>query len=189
MDGTPVFSLAGEGLKGCTITGLRGILNSTTNFVLSRLEHGGSIEEAVKIAQKEGFAEANPRYDLEGWDAAAKIAVLANALMDASVTPYDVDRQGILHITAKESQRAVREGKHLKPVCRAWREGSRVRTKVGIEEIPHGDPFAPAGETGSILSIETDLMAPIIITETDPPLYDTAYGVVNDLLCIADLQN
>ena len=87
MDGTPIFNLAQNGLSGCQITGVSGVLNSTTNFVLSRLEQGESLKEAVKIAQKEGFAEADPLHDLEGWDAAAKIAVLANALMGASLTP------------------------------------------------------------------------------------------------------
>jgi homoserine dehydrogenase len=107
MDGTPVFNLAEHGLRGCTITSVSGVLNSTTNFVLSRLEKGESLEEAVKIAQLEGFAEANPSHDLEGWDAAAKITVLANALMGASLTPHDVDRSGIMGVTVADAQRTL----------------------------------------------------------------------------------
>lgn len=184
MDGTPVFNLARSGLKGCTITGVSGVLNSTTNFVLSRMEQGESLEEAVKVAQKEGFAEADPRYDLEGWDAAAKITVLANALMGASLTPLDVDRHGITQITVADAQRAVKAGKQLKLICKAWRDKSDVRARVALEEIERGHPFAPIRESGSILMIETDLLAPFIIAETDPTLYDTAYGVINDLMSL-----
>jgi homoserine dehydrogenase len=188
MDGTPVFNLARSGLKGCRVRGMSGVLNSTTNFVLSRMEQGESLEDAVKTAQKEGFAEADPRHDLEGWDAAAKITVLANALMGASLTPFDVDRRGITHVSVQDAQRAVQAGKHLKLICRAWRDGSNVRTRVDLEEVEHGHPLAPIHESGSILMIETDLLAPFIITETDPTLYDTAYGVINDLLSLSSAE-
>ena len=184
MDGTPVFNLARSGLKGCTIVGVSGVLNSTTNFVLSRMEQGESLEDAVKVAQEEGFAEADPRHDLEGWDAAAKITVLANALMGASLTPLDVDRQGITHVSVAEAQRAVKAGKQLKLICKAWRDGEKIRTRVALEEIERGHPFAPIHESGSILMIETDLLAPFVIMETDPTLYDTAYGVINDLMSL-----
>jgi homoserine dehydrogenase len=184
MDGTPVFNLARHGLKGCTILGVSGVLNSTTNFVLSRMEKGESIEEAVKVAQQEGFAEADPRNDLEGWDAAAKISVLANALMGASITPLDVDRQGIMQVTVADAQRAVKAGKNLKLICSARKNGESVLARVRLEEIERGHPFAPIRESGSILMIETDLLAPFIIAETDPTLYDTAYGVINDLMSL-----
>ncbi|HCA81885.1 MAG TPA: hypothetical protein DEP53_19305 [Bacteroidetes bacterium] len=186
MDGTPLFNLAKAGLKGCTIKALSGVLNSTTNYVLSRMEKGESLEEAVRFTQKEGFAEADPRHDLEGWDASAKITVLANALMDATLTPLDVDRGGITHVTVADAQRAVKEGRNLKLICRAWREGTNVRAKVSLEEIERGHPFAPIRESGSILMIETDLLAPFVITETDPTLYDTAYGVINDLMSLGE---
>jgi homoserine dehydrogenase len=185
MDGTPVFNMARCGLKAAAITGVSGVLNSTTNFVLSRMEKGESLETAVAVAQKEGFAEADPSHDLEGWDASAKITVLANVLMDASLTPYEVDRQGITHITVTDAQRVVQSGKNLKLICKAWREGERVKAKVGLEEIERGHPFAPIRESGSILMIETDLLAPFVIMETDPTLYDTAFGVINDLSSIA----
>jgi len=182
MDGTPVFNMAKHGLKAASILGVSGVLNSTTNFVLSRMEQGESLEEAVKIAQKDGFAEADPRHDLEGWDASAKITVLANALMGASLTPYDVDRQGITHVSVADAQGAVKAGKHLKLICKAWRVGDTVKARVALEEIERGHPFAPIRESGSILMIETDLLAPFVITETDPTLSDTAFGVINDLM-------
>jgi homoserine dehydrogenase len=185
MDGTPVFNLAKHGLKGCTITAVSGVLNSTTNFVLSRMEQGESLEEAVKVAQQEGFAEADPRHDLEGWDAAAKITVLANALMGASLTPLDVERQGITHISVVDAQQAAKSGKQLKLICKAWKDGAKVRARVAVESIERGHPFAPIRESGSILMIETDLLAPFVLAETDPTLSDTAYGVINDLMSLS----
>ena len=184
MDGTPVFNLAKYGLKAASILGVSGVLNSTTNFVLSRMEKGESLEEAVKVAQKEGFAEADPRHDLEGWDASAKITVLANALMGASITPLDVDRQGISHVSVADAQEAATAGKHLKLICRAWRDKGTVKARVALESIEAGHPFAPIRESGSILMIETDLLAPFVITETDPTLSDTAFGVINDLMSL-----
>ena len=184
MDGTPVFNMAKCGLKAASILGVSGVLNSTTNFVLSRMENGESLEEAVKVAQKEGFAEADPRHDLEGWDASAKISVLANVLMGASLTPYDVDRHGITHVSVADVQSAVKAGNRLKLICRAWRDGTTVKAKVALEEVEKGHPFAPIRESGSILMIETDLLAPFVITETDPTLYDTAFGVINDLMSL-----
>jgi homoserine dehydrogenase len=184
MDGTPVFNLAKHGLKAALIQAVSGVLNSTTNFVLSRMEKGESLEQAVSIAQKEGFAEADPRHDLEGWDASAKIVVLANALMGASLTPHDVDRQGITQVSVGDTQRAVKAGKHLKLICKAWRDGDKIKARVALEEIEEGHPFAPIRESGSILMIETDLLAPFVIMETDPTLSDTAFGVINDLMSL-----
>jgi homoserine dehydrogenase len=148
------------------------------------MEKGESLEEAVAIAQREGFAEADPRHDLEGWDASAKIAVLANALMGASLTPFDVDRHGITGVSVADARKAANAGRHLKLICKAWREGTEVKARVGLEEIESGHPFAPIRESGSILMIETDLLAPFVITETDPTLSDTAYGVINDLMSL-----
>jgi len=100
MDGAPVFNLQRYSLRGCQVTGLSGILNTATNFVISRLEQGESMASAVKTAQELGFAEADPALDIEGWDAAAKTAILANVFMGANITPLQVERQGISDLTA-----------------------------------------------------------------------------------------
>jgi len=184
MDGAPLFALARSSLRGCTILGLSGILNSTTNFVLNEMERGVALESAVRTAQAEGFAEADPSHDLEGWDAAAKITVLANALLGASQTPFDVQREGITGVTPARVQEVRRAGRRLKLVCRATRQGSAVRTRVGLEEVPADHPFATLSGSGSVLRIETDLMGPIVVAQEEPTLYDTAYGVLNDLLTL-----
>ncbi|MBN2431756.1 MAG: homoserine dehydrogenase [Acidobacteria bacterium] len=185
MDGAPVFNMARHALMGSRILEISGILNSTTNYVLRRLEEGSSLAEAVAEAQAAGFAEADPSLDLEGWDAAAKIAVLANVLLEGRVTPPEVARTGITGITPADIRRARDRGCRLKLVCRARRTETGVTARVAPEEIPLDDPFARVEGSGSILRLETDLMGPLLITQENPTLYDTAYGVLNDLLSLA----
>jgi len=184
MDGTPVFNLATYTLKGATITGISGILNSTTNYILSRMEEGGTFHGALAFAQKEGFAEADPEHDIEGWDSAAKIAALANVLMQAEITPHDVDREGISHITPDMVKLSKKSKNCIKLICRAWRENNRVYAKVKPEEVQTKDPFSTVKGSGACLKIETDLMSPILVMQDSPTVKDTAYGVLNDILTI-----
>ena len=186
MDGAPLFDLVRSSFKGCTLQALSGILNSTTNFVLTEMERGVSLASAVAAAQAEGFAEADASHDLEGWDAAAKITVLANALLGATQTPFDVERAGITGVTPAQIERVLQAGKRLKLVCRAWRDGARVRTRVGLEGVPAEHPFSTLSGNGSVLRLESDLMGPILVAQEEPTLSDTAYGVLNDLLTLAD---
>jgi len=186
MDGTPVFNLAEHTLKGATITGVSGILNSTTNYILSEMEKGNTFQEALAFAQKEGFAEADPQNDIDGWDAAAKIAALSNVLMKAGITPFDVEREGITEITPEIISSARKQGNRLKLICRAWYEGDRIHTRVMPEEIPQDDPFAVVNGSGACLKIESDLMNPILIMQDSPTVKDTAYGVLNDILTIQE---
>ncbi len=123
MDGAPVLSIAREGLLATTVYRLRGILNSTTNYILTSMEEGISFDEAVRGAQQIGVAEADPTTDLDGWDAAVKIVVLANVFMGADLRPADVDRMGITGLTGDDVRDALESGERIKLVCEAYREG------------------------------------------------------------------
>ncbi len=184
MDGAPIFGLP-RILPGCRVAGFSGILNTTTNFVISRLEQGETMEQAVKTAQHLGFAEADPSLDLEGWDAAAKTAILANVFMDAGMTPLQVERRGIVGLTASEAGQARDRGCCLKLICRGWLDHGKVRASVGLEEMTLGEAFAAVSGKGSCLRIETDMLGPIMISQEKPTLYDTASGVLFDLLTVA----
>ena len=186
MDGAPVFSLYDAGLKGCEVLEIEGILNSTTNFVLSQMEEGDSLGKAVEMAQEIGFAEADPRYDLEGWDASVKICLLANVMMGACMTPFDVDRQGISSLDERTVQEVREQGRHFKLMCRAWREEDEVNAEVKIRSVTRESPFGLTSGAASVLRISTDLMGPLTILQEDPTLYDTAYGVLNDFLRLQD---
>ena len=182
MDGAPVFSFYDAGLRGCKVLEIEGVLNSTTNFVLSRMEEGDSLPEAVEVARESGFAEADPRFDLEGWDASAKICILANVMMGSQMTPFDIERQGISSLDENRVRKVCEQDRHLKLICRAWRDGNKVDAEVKVRSVTSQSPFGLTSGAASVLRISTDLMGPLTILQEDPTLNDTAYGVLNDFL-------
>ncbi len=186
MDGAPVFNLARTALKGCQICAVEGILNSTGNYVLTQIEQGTSLDEAILKAQEGGFAEADPSYDLEGWDAAAKISILARVLMDAEITPTEVSRRGFSTLNLDEIGQAVSTGTRVKMVAGARKRSGKVLAEVGPRRFPRNHPFATVDGTGCILRIETDLMCPLTIRQESPSVWDSAYGVLNDLMELGD---
>jgi homoserine dehydrogenase len=163
------------------VLGFRGTLNSTTNLVLSRMEEGQDLRAAVKEAQALGIAEADPRDDLEGWDAAVKGCALAAGLLGTTVKPSQVRPRGIGGLTVARVRRALREGARLRLVVRGESRGRQVRVSVRPERIPLGDPLAGAG-ADAVLVIRTDLMGEIGVLERGATVDQTAYALLSDLL-------
>lgn len=184
MDGTPVFNLAKYGLPGCKIIGFKGILNSTTNFILDEMAKGLTQQEAILQAKKRGFAEADPSLDIEGWDAAAKTAALANVLMHAQTNPYEVKRTGIENITHDDIKAAGQQGEKIKLLCEAWLEEGQVVTEVSPKRVPLNDMLAYVDATTSVLTLMTDLMGQVMVVEKAPEIEQTAYGLYSDLLTL-----
>lgn len=184
MDGTPIFNLVQYTLPGCKVLGFKGILNSTTNFILEEMEQGKSYECAIKEAQRRGFAEADPSLDIDGWDAAAKTAALANVLMSANLTPMDVDRTGISKVTLEDIEEAKKAGKKIKLLCEGYIENDRVIGKVYPAYLDSRDLFSNIDATSSVVSIITDLMGEVSIVERNPEIQQTAYGIYSDLLTL-----
>lgn len=184
MDGVPVFTPFLADIPGCRILSISGILNSTTNFILNAMEAGHTMEQAIASAQKKGFAEADPTHDIDGWDGAAKICVLVRTLMNEVVNPFDVERESLMSVDLKDYQKSLSATHKLKYICRADREGETIRVRVCPQLVPADSLFASIRDTGNALKIETDGMAPIYITQEAPTLYDTAFGVLNDIVAI-----
>lgn len=190
MDGTPVFNLVDETLKFCKVIEIKGILNSTTNFVLEEIEKGKSFNQAIAEGKLRGFVEEDPSMDIEGWDAAAKTAALLNVLMGANITPYDVDRKGIEDITFEQIKEAGQRNKVIKLICHGSIEKGKVKAKVSPEEIDKNSLLATVTGTTSIVSITTDLMGTVSIVEHEPEIEQTAYGVFSDLIrVISKIKN
>jgi homoserine dehydrogenase len=185
MDGAPIFSAAREGLAGAELLSFRAILNSTTNFILTAMEGGTSFEDAVKQAQAIGVAEADPSNDVDGWDAAVKTAVLVNVLMDGDVRPTDVDRTGIRDVTPQMLRAAIAGNQRIKLLCRAWREGDAIKTRVAPEAVSMTDPFALVAKTNSILRLSFDTLPGLTFIEEDSGAETTAFGVLADLISVA----
>ncbi len=186
MDGAPVFNLARRCLRGNAILRIAGVLNSTTNVVLCEMERGAAFADALAAAQRLGVAEADPSDDLEGWDAAVKVAVLANALMCGDLVPERVERESVASVSHDRIARARSNGRRVKVVCEAFREGGSVRGRVVVRELPVTDPFAGIEGTTSIVRISTDILGTLVIAEEAPDLATTAYGVISDLFSVAE---
>ncbi len=127
MDGAPIFSLFREAIPAAQLRSFRGVLNSTTNLILTRMESGESFDDAVRYAQQIGLAETDPSADVDGWDAAIKVAALVTVLMDTPFTPQQVDRTGIRGITSEMIARARAEGRRYKLVCSVVNEADGVK--------------------------------------------------------------
>ena len=131
-----------EAMAGSDVTLVEGVLNGTTNFIISRMESDGvSYEEALQEAQKAGIAETNPAMDVEGWDTAVKLLILAKVVMQGKLGLSDVSVKGITHLTPQEVQKARGEGKKYKLIGKAWREGGQVRASVAPETVDAEHPF------------------------------------------------
>jgi homoserine dehydrogenase len=186
MDGTPVFNLIRETLIGCEIKSFKGILNSTTNYILTEMAAGTKYELALDQARKLGFVEADPSLDLDGWDAAAKVAALMNVIFDARITPHHVERTGITKIKEAEIRAAEREGKTIRLMCEGYRDKNSCRGKVAPLAISLDDPLALIRGTSSALTLITDLAGEITIESHNPQIRQTAYALISDLFTIAN---
>jgi len=185
MDGAPVFNVVRHNLPGIQVLGFTGVLNSTSNIVIEAMREGRSFEDGVVEARKMGIAEADASYDTDGWDAAAKTAVLANVLMDAHVTPLEVDRRGIGRLTPERVRKLADERKTVCLVSRAKRTSTGIKLRVRAEVLDETDILASVHGTSNLILIHTDLMGTIGTVEIDPGVEQTAYGVFSDLIDIA----
>jgi homoserine dehydrogenase len=182
MDGAPIFSLFRNALPGAQLLGFRGILNSTTNLILTRMENGESFDEAVKFTQAAGLAETDPSADVDGWDAAIKVAALVTVLMDIPFTPQQVDRTGMRGITAERIKAAKGEGKRWKLVCSAERDGRNVRGRVAPELVSPSSPLYSVEGSSSSVEFRTDTLSSLSIVEGNPGPETTAYGLLADFI-------
>ncbi|MDE3137832.1 MAG: homoserine dehydrogenase [Acidobacteriota bacterium] len=181
MDGTPIFSLFPHALPAVTIHGFRGIMNSTTNVVLTEMERGLDFDQAVRKAQQIGVAETDPSDDLDGWDAAVKVTALAIVLMGEPLRLDQVERVGIRHISPEEVRAARAEGMRYKLVCSAKRTHHGVHAAVRPEKLPLTDPLALLEGTTSALRFDLDVYG-LSIIEHKAGVVATAYGLLADFI-------
>lgn len=182
MDGVPIFSMFRDNLPAIEVRGFRGILNSTTNVILSGMEEGLSSEAALKQAQQIGVAETDASNDIEGWDAAVKVAALVNVVMGTPMGITDIAREGIQSLTGEMVRAARASGKPYKLVCRAERYNGSVRASVGPEQLAATDPLAIVAGTSSIVYFETDMFPGLALLEIDAGVEATAYGMLADFV-------
>ena len=188
MDGVPIFNLVRETLPAVEIAGFRGVVNSTTNHILSALEDGESYDAALQRMQEMGIAEADASLDVDGWDAAAKTAALANVFMRARMTPQAVDREGIGPATGRLAMAAKARGARVRLVASARRTSQGVMTSVRPVELPETDLLAGLRGMANALVLQTDLLGEIAVCQLGGSLTQTAYALLSDLVTIRRRQ-
>ena len=183
MAGTPLFSLIDFGIA-TPIRRVRGILNGTTNFILTQMEAGKTYEEALAEAQRRGYAETDPTADVEGFDALAKILILANLVLGGDLRAQDVPCEGITKLDPQEVQNAPKGGFRWKLVAEAAREDGKVWAKVGPERLPPSDPLSQVAGVLNALTLEFDPLGAITVIGPGAGPEVTGHAVLSDLLAI-----
>lgn len=184
MSGTPSLRLGGELLAGAGIRKIQGIVNGTTNYILSRMEEGATYEDALAQAQAQGYAEADPTGDVEGFDAAAKAAILANLFLGADLKPGDVDRTGITGLTPAEIAQAQAQGSRWKLVATVSREEGAARASVKPTLLPLAHPLSAVGGATNALTFTTDLLGDVTLVGPGAGRLETGYAILGDLLAL-----
>jgi homoserine dehydrogenase len=184
MDGIPIFNLVRETLPGVTINGFRGIVNTTTQHILMALEQGEPFSAALERMQAEGIAEADPALDLDGWDAAAKAAALANVLLDGELTPRHIAREGLGPNTLVAVQRALASGRRLRMVVTGARDASGAYAAVRLTELDAGDVLATLPSAANALMLKTDLLDEVAVCQMRGDVTQTAYALFSDLVTV-----
>jgi homoserine dehydrogenase len=184
MSGTPALRMPLIALAGNEIGEIRGILNGTTNYILSQMEEEMEYEDALKQAQVLGYAEADPTADVEGHDALGKVIILANVIMNAPLRKEDVPCQGISHLTMQDVIEAKAEGKRWKLIGRVKKEGDRVTASVGPEKVRWSDPLAGVMGAMNAITYECDLAGPITLVGAGAGRVETGYSLLIDLISI-----
>jgi homoserine dehydrogenase len=190
LGGSPVFSVFRETFPLAELSSFKGILNATTNIILSRMENGESYEDAVKYCQSVGVAETDPTNDVDGWDAAIKVAALITVLMDAPFLPQQVNPTGIRGITPEMIARARSEGKRYKLVCSAEKTGEQISARVAPELVDGSSPLYGMMNSSTGVTFHTDVLPDYSITVSERegmsggPV-ETAYGLFADFARLA----
>jgi homoserine dehydrogenase len=185
MSGTPALRLARTALVGCTITEVRGILNGTTNFILTAMENGATYAAALAEAQRLGYAEANPAGDVEGFDAAGKLVIIAKTILGTPIDMDDVARTGITGLKPADINSARATGERWKLIARARRAKKGLVASVKPERLPLSDPLANVGGVTNAITYETDLLGPVTLIGAGAGRRETGFAILSDLLELA----
>jgi homoserine dehydrogenase len=184
--GIPIVKTLREGLNGNSVTRIYGILNGTCNYILSRMEEDRlAFDECLREAQRLGYAEADPSFDVEGHDTAQKLSILASLAFGTKVDPDTLYVEGISSITLADLDAAAELGYRVKLL------GVAVKTEAGIEQrvhptmVPRESAIAQVMNVTNAVTVDADGLAPITLVGPGAGGMATASAVVSDLADIA----
>ncbi|GAA2908985.1 homoserine dehydrogenase [Actinoplanes cyaneus] len=182
----PLLRPLRESLHGDRVTAVTGIVNGTTNFILSSMATtGAGFNEALEEATELGYAEADPTADVEGFDAAAKAAILASLAFHTRVTAADVFREGMTGVTAGDMASAKEMGCTIKLLCIAQRRDDTVSVRVHPAMIPLSHPLAGVGDAFNAVFVETEAAGPLMFYGRGAGGRPTASAVLGDIVAAA----
>jgi homoserine dehydrogenase len=184
--GVPVIPGMSQGLSGDQITRISGIVNGTCNFILSSMEAGADYEEVLKTAQKLGYAEADPSADVDGFDARAKLCILARIALRAEINPEEVPAQSISQISAVDFAYAKELGCTVRQVSRAQIDGDRISARVGPMLVPKNSPIAWSHGTQNMVVTSGRFGGDVVFSGHGAGGHPTAVAVMSDVRAVAE---
>lgn len=189
MSGTPLLSALTDGLAGAVPIGLRGLLNATTNAILSRMAEGSSYPDALAEAQRAGLAERDPAADVDGHDSVAKLMILSALVFGRQLRREQVSCRGIAELTATDLRRAAAEGgrlKHVATLSFAEPDGlGSVLARVRPEIVPGDDPMAGIDGTTNVVVCRAHPLGQVSISGPGAGPQLAGQGVLSDLIAVA----
>ncbi|MDR1965750.1 MAG: homoserine dehydrogenase [Synergistaceae bacterium] len=185
MSGTPLISLVRGPLAGCEVSRVEGILNGTTNYILTEMGEGASYGDALASAQRLGYAEADPSGDVEGFDAAVKVCIMSAEFFGVPLAMGDVRRTGITGVTEGDVKRAAESGGRIKLIAGVERDGGSAKGYVAPRVLGSGNPLASISGATNAVSVTTDNLGTITISGPGAGKRETAQGLMADMIEIA----
>lgn len=184
MSGSPAIHLGQEVLKSAVIYKIEGILNGTTNYILTQMEQGVDYPTALEEAQRKGYAEADPSGDVEGWDAAGKVAILSTLIFNHPIAIDAVERTGISGLTLEDIQKAQQAGERWKLIgCLEPRNGG-LSARVAPLRLPLSHPLANVNGATNAISYYTRILGQVTLTGPGAGRQETGFALLSDLLAI-----
>lgn len=184
MSGTPLISMLQHGLAGASVTKIEGILNGTTNFILTKMAEGDPFPEALEEAQKLGYAEADPSGDVEGWDAAIKVSILSRIVFGADIPVGDVKRMGISDVTPEKIKEAAEAGFRVKFIASIEKSPLGINCSVGPKEVPFSHPLAEVNGATNAVTITTDHLGDVTLVGPGAGRKETGQALLTDIIAM-----
>lgn len=184
--GIPVLTAIQNALSGNNFLEVMGIVNGTTNYILTKMtEDGADYKDVLKDAQAKGFAEADPTADVEGIDAANKLCILTALLFDKYIAPSDIPTTGISQITGTDIAAAAEEGCKIKLIAHATLKDGQVSCSVAPEKIPNSHPLAGVSNEFNAVYITGDMVGEVMFYGKGAGALPTGSAIVGDIISIA----
>ena len=184
--GTPIIKLLTEELSANKISKISGMLNGTSNFILSNMEDGAEFQSTLELAQKEGYAEPDPSFDIEGMDAAHKIGILSSLALGTSLPPDDFYVQGITNIKKVDFKYADEMGYTIKHLAVAEQNSKEVVLRAHPVLIAKDSYLANLKSVRNGIEVETDLLGTLHLAGSGAGQESTASGIISDLVHLAN---